>query len=98
MGRSRDVSHVLEIKNTLVVIIKMQSFSGLRARQDDARFTAAKNLKRFVATELREVSQELTGGFLEELNHTIYELVSSSEVHEKKGGILAIGKRLFKVD
>ena len=70
----------------------MQNFSGLKSRQDDARFKAARNLKRYVATELREVSQELTSGFLEDLNHTIYELVSSNEVHEKKGGILAIGK------
>ena len=70
----------------------MQNFSGLRSRQEDARFKAARNLKRYVATELREVSQELTSGFLEDLNHTIYELVSSSEVHEKKGGILAIGE------
>ena len=70
----------------------MQNFSGLKSRQEDARFKAARSLKRYVATELREVSQELTSGFLEDLNHTIYELVSSSEVHEKKGGILAIGK------
>ena len=73
----------------------MQNFIGLKSRQDDARFKAARNLKRYVATELREVSQELTSGFLEDLNHTIYELVSSTEVHEKKGGILAIGKSYF---
>jgi len=70
----------------------MQNFSGLKSRQDEIRFKVARSLKRYVATELREVSQELTSGFLEDLNHTIYELVSSSEVHEKKGGILAIGK------
>ncbi|XP_065891468.1 serine/threonine-protein kinase mTOR-like isoform X2 [Dysidea avara] len=68
----------------------MQSFVGLKSRQDEVRFKAARNLKRYVATELREVSQELTSGFLEELNHMIYDLVSSNEIHEKKGGILAI--------
>jgi len=73
----------------------MQRFVGLRSRQDDVRFKAARNLKRYVATELREVSQELTSGFLEELNHMIYDLVSSNEIYEKKGGILAIGKLLF---
>jgi len=73
----------------------MQNFVGLKSRQDEARFKAARNLKRYVATELREVSQELTSGFLEELNHMIYDLVSSSEIHEKKGGILAIGKSTF---
>jgi len=70
----------------------MQSFVGLKSRQDEVRFKAARNLKRYVATELREVSQELTSGFLEELNHMIYDLVSSNEIYEKKGGILAIGK------
>lgn len=43
-------------------------------------------------TELREVSAEELASFMDEFNHHIFEMVSGSDVHEKKGGILAIGK------
>lgn len=39
-----------------------------------------------------QLSQEEATTFYDELNHHIFELVSSSDVNEKKGGILAIGK------
>ena len=35
--------------------------------------------------------EELTS-FMDEFNHHIFEMVSGSDVNEKKGGILAIGK------
>lgn len=44
-----------------------------------------------VRTELREMSQEELASFLDEFNHIIFEMVSSNDVNEKKGGILAIG-------
>lgn len=43
---------------------------------------------------LPQLSQDEATTFYDELNHHIFELVSSSDVNEKKGGILAIGKLL----
>ncbi|RDD40512.1 Serine/threonine-protein kinase mTOR [Trichoplax sp. H2] len=63
---------------------------GLKSRSDEVRLRAAKELQRSITTELREVSNEEYQSFWDELNHQIFELVSSSDVHEKKGGILAI--------
>lgn len=42
---------------------------------------------------LFQLSQDEATTFYDELNHHIFELVSSSDVNEKKGGILAIGER-----
>lgn len=42
------------------------------------------------------MSQEESTRFYDQLNHHIFELVSSSDANERKGGILAIGKdRVF---
>ena len=65
---------------------------GLKSRSDEVRLKAAKELQRSVTTELREVSIEEYQSFWDELNHQIFELVSSSDVHERKGGILAISR------
>lgn len=65
---------------------------GLKSRSDEVRLRAAKELQRSVTTELREVSTEEYQNFWDELNHQIFELVSSSDVHEKKGGVLAISR------
>ena len=45
-----------------------------------------------------QLSQDEATTFYDELNHHIFELVSSSDVNEKKGGILAIGKSPFKYE
>ena len=75
--------------------LKMSQFvAGLKSRQDDVRLRAARDLQRFVSTELRELPAERYGSVLDEINQSIFSLVSSPEVHEKKGGILAIGEGL----
>ena len=43
-----------------------------------------------VTSELREAAQEEMIGFVDDLNHHIFDMVSSSDANEKKGGILAI--------
>ncbi|ELU01654.1 hypothetical protein CAPTEDRAFT_155489 [Capitella teleta] len=69
----------------------MQQFvSGLKSRNDEARAKAARDLNHYVTTELREVSLDDLTSFMDEFNHQIFEMVSSSDVNEKKGGILAI--------
>lgn len=66
--------------------------SGLKSRSDDVRARTARELKRYVTTELQEGGSEEYNTFFDKLNQGIFELVSSSEVHEKKGAILAIGE------
>lgn len=39
-----------------------------------------------------QMSQEESTRFYDQLNHHIFELVSSSDANERKGGILAIGE------
>ena len=44
-----------------------------------------------VTTELREVPVEELTAFMDDFNHHIFDMVSSPDVSEKKGAILAIG-------
>ncbi|XP_071946239.1 serine/threonine-protein kinase mTOR-like [Antedon mediterranea] len=67
-----------------------QFVSGLKSRNDEVRNKAAKNLQHYVTTELREVSAEEYNSFMTTLDHNIVQLVSSTDVIEKKGGIIAI--------
>lgn len=47
-----------------------------------------------VKTELREMSPEELSSFIEDFHHDIYDMVSSNDLNEKKGGILAISMYL----
>ncbi|KAG8434781.1 hypothetical protein GDO86_012940 [Hymenochirus boettgeri] len=73
-----------------IMTMLQQFVNGLRSRNEEIRTKAAKDLQHYVTTELREVSQEEATQFYDELNHFIFEFVSSSDVSERKGGILAI--------
>ncbi|XP_063386567.1 serine/threonine-protein kinase mTOR [Cydia fagiglandana] len=64
--------------------------AGLKSRNVDLQIKTARELYHYAKTELREVPQEELTHFLDEFNHQIFEMVSSSDVHEKKGGVLAI--------
>nr|FAA04053.1 TPA: mechanistic target of rapamycin [Lymnaea stagnalis] len=69
----------------------LQSFVlGLKHRQEDVRFKTAIDLHHFVVTELREMQQDDVASFMDDFNHHIFEMVSSSDVNERKGGVLAI--------
>lgn len=68
--------------------------AGLKSRNVDVQIKTARELYHFAKTVLREVPQEELTQFLDEFNHQIFEMVSSNDVHEKKGGVLAIGKLL----
>ena len=69
-----------------------QYFTNLRSRSEEVRLRAARDLQKYVSTELRELPTDRYTAQLDEINQNIYQLISSAEVHEKKGGILAIGK------
>ncbi|XP_060066726.1 serine/threonine-protein kinase mTOR-like [Ylistrum balloti] len=67
-----------------------QFITGLKSRSEDVRVKAANDLHHFVSTELREMQLEEHTSFMDEFNHHIFEMVSSSDLNERKGGILAI--------
>ena len=71
--------------------------SGLKSRNEESRSRAAKELQHYVSTELREVSQDELTTFLDDFNHQIFEMVSSPDMNERKGGILAIGNANLRI-
>ena len=69
-----------------------QFVSGLKSRNEETRTRAVRDLNHYVSTELREISVDDLTAFMDEFNHQIFEMVSSRDVNEWKGGILAIGR------
>lgn len=69
-----------------------QFFDGLKSRSDEVRLKAARSLQKYVSTEMRELPTERFSSTLDLINTKVHGLVSSPELHEKKGGVLAIGK------
>lgn len=69
-----------------------QFVNGLKSRNRDEQNRAAADLILYVKTELRELPQEELAFFLDDFNHHIFDMVSSSDASEKKGGVLAISK------
>ncbi|WAR26259.1 MTOR-like protein [Mya arenaria] len=76
---------------TQVCQVAMAQFvSGLKSRNEETRTKTANELHHFVSTELREMPTEEHTKFMDDFNHHIFEMVSSSDLNERKGGILAI--------
>ncbi|XP_041377661.1 serine/threonine-protein kinase mTOR-like isoform X2 [Gigantopelta aegis] len=71
-------------------IMMNQFIAGLKNKNEEVRGKAATDLHHFVSTELREMPVEEHTAFMDEFNHHIFEMVSSTELNERKGGILAI--------
>lgn len=69
-----------------------QYTNALKSKSDEVRLKGARNLQKFVTTELRELPADTYSATLDEINQSIFTMMSSQELHEKKGGILAIGK------
>uniref|UniRef100_A0A8D9ABA5 Serine/threonine-protein kinase TOR n=1 Tax=Cacopsylla melanoneura TaxID=428564 RepID=A0A8D9ABA5_9HEMI len=67
-----------------------QFVAGLKSRNPDVRNKTARDLHRYVRTELREVTVDEVTAFTDAFNHHIFEMVSSNDVNEKKSGIIAI--------
>ncbi|XP_059613044.1 serine/threonine-protein kinase Tor [Phlebotomus argentipes] len=67
-----------------------QFVTGLKSRNRDVQNKAAQDLLLFVKTELRELPQDEPNQFFDEFNHHIFDMVSSADLNEKKGGVLAI--------
>lgn len=74
-------------------VVMNQFVSNLKSRNEQTRIRAAKDLYLYVKNDLRDATPEQVTVFLEEFNHHIFEMVSSSDINEKKGGILAIGDK-----
>lgn len=69
--------------------------NGLKSRNRDEQNKAARDLVQYVKTELREMPQDELVQFYDEFNHHIFDMVSSSDSSEKKGGVLAISKSII---
>lgn len=70
--------------------IVTQFVQGLKSRNQQSK--TAQDLLLYVKTELREMPQEELLAFLDEFNHHIFDMISSADTSEKKGGVLAISK------
>lgn len=68
--------------------------SGLKSKNEEMRLKTTRDLHHYIATELREMSVEDVTKFLDDFNHHIFDMVSSSDMNDKKGGILAISKSI----
>lgn len=72
--------------------IVQQFVTGLKSRNRNVQNKAAQDLFLYVKTELREMSQEELVQFFEDFNDQIFSMVMSTDINEKKGGVLAISK------
>lgn len=70
--------------------------NGLKSRNRDEQNKSAADLILYVKTELREMPQDELALFLDEFNHHIFDMVSSSDASEKKGGVLAISTSVIR--
>eukprot|EP00002_Diphylleia_rotans_P028068 TRINITY_DN5657_c0_g1_i3.p1 TRINITY_DN5657_c0_g1~~TRINITY_DN5657_c0_g1_i3.p1 ORF type:complete len:1876 (-),score=390.71 TRINITY_DN5657_c0_g1_i3:1816-7443(-) len=68
--------------------------NDLRSKEERIRLKAANNLHQYISSESREISGEAFTKFMEGVSRRIFELVSSSDINEKMGGILAIDKMI----
>ena len=87
-----DHKNLFQLLINLRIILMAQFFQNLKHRNEEVRLKAARDLQRFVQTELRELPNERYQAQLDEINQCIYASIISADVHEKKGGILAISK------
>ncbi|EFA77745.1 protein kinase [Heterostelium album PN500] len=71
--------------------------SDLKNKKEEDRIKASKNLRNYVITQSREMSNENFTKFMQDVNVIIFELVNSNGIAEKIGGILAIDE-LIDVD
>jgi serine/threonine-protein kinase mTOR len=70
--------------------ITAQFAHGLKSRSSQNK--TSRDLLLFLRTELREMPPDESQAFIDDLNHHIIEMILSSDVVEKKGGVLAISE------
>ena len=69
-----------------------QFVASLKSRSDETRLQTSRELRRYVTSELQEVSRDELQAFLDEFDRHLAEMVTSGDINEKKGAIVAIGK------
>lgn len=72
--------------------------AGLKSKSAETRNRTANDLCQYLKTELREATPDEINNFCDDFNHHIFKMVSSADVHEKMGGLLAIGECRFEID
>nr|KAJ3410151.1 phosphatidylinositol kinase- protein kinase tor1 [Polyrhizophydium stewartii] len=74
-----------------------RQFQDLKSRNPDTRNRAAKELHDYVVVTAQEITGEALAKFTKDLDRRIFELLQSSNVDEKLGGIAALDK-LIDID
>lgn len=64
--------------------------TGLKGRSEELRIKTAKDLQRYVTSELQETNVEDIVVFMDTFSKHVFEMINSADVNAKKGGILAI--------
>ncbi|KAK9883142.1 hypothetical protein WA026_001340 [Henosepilachna vigintioctopunctata] len=64
--------------------------AGLKSKDAEIRNKTANELTQYLKTELRERTPDEINSFFDTFNHHIFKMVSSTDVNEKMGGLLAI--------
>ena len=63
---------------------------GLKSRSEEVREKSVKDLKKYVSKELPEMNTEDSSSFVDDFSKCIFDMISSSDLNERKGGICAI--------
>lgn len=65
--------------------------NGLKSSSDEVRLSTVAEIRRFVASELKEAAASNYAEFIEDLCVEFEGMLSGTDPNEKKGAILAIG-------
>lgn len=79
------------MSTTQAGVIK-QFVDGLKSRSDETRNQTIKDLRKYVSSELGEVSRGELQSFLDLFNSYLSDMVGGADINERKGAIIAIGE------
>ncbi len=67
---------------------------GLKSSSEEIRLSTAKELRKYIGSELKEVSSQHYVEFIDDLRTELECMLSGNEINEKWGAIMAMGKSL----
>lgn len=82
--------HLVRRFATTPIVPEILSYARCSHRHKEVRANAAQDLRMYVENEARQMSSEAFTKYMNDLNKRIFDLVNSSNAHEKMGGIMVI--------
>lgn len=70
---------------------------GLKSNSDETRISTVSDLRQFIASDLKEAASSNYAEVIDYLCSELNEMLNGNDGNEKKGAILAIGKRIFSI-